>query len=256
MLLLAAMFCLGGCGKPSGDPKAVVKTYIDSSAIMRNFDPAWDTLAAEHQRKWQKEEFKQRGQLVNQVNLYREVLMDEGKEQGEKELGGVKYPHVVQYTATLRGEGNDNKNKAETLTLYAVADQGKWKVYSPVLENPQRALAGAYTGVGMTYFLERSTVQAISYGRKAVQTDETFSRGYQLLGAALIQERRLGEALQAARKGVDVAENDKEKSEALATLGMVMANSGQREQAKSAFREAVQLDQANEYARNSITRLQ
>jgi tetratricopeptide (TPR) repeat protein len=106
-----------------------------------------------------------------------------------------------------------------------------------------------HNDVGYAYYCRGRWQEAESHLRQAVAVDPQHARAWINLGMTLGQEERYGESLEAFTKAVSPAQ-------AKCNLAFTYTTQGKREEAKEAYRKALQLEPSLAIARAALAKLE
>ena len=265
-LLLLFSLSILGCGKPSGDPKALMQKYfqaIDNGDSITAYDCLTDKIKA----MVNKDDFVLRQNIYRTMRNSKGTIIGEPIELGEQALNGQKYKNTYSFSVAQKFiDSIDNKEYVSNYTSYVVNDNGNWRIHSETYNKYtiKELLAAAYSSLGwfqlkkhnqksiMESKSSNDILEAISSFKKSLHYNSTFSSAHRGLASAYIDAERYNEAIPAAIEAVKNGSNNKEKSSALVTLGVAYSRSNRSNDAIRSFREALELDPDNEYARSNL----
>ena len=254
LCFLVALVMLG-CGKPSGDPKAVLQKYytaIETGDALA----AYECLTEKIKANVNKDDLVNRLKVQRIFSTYKGYSLGTATDQGEKELNGQKYKNVFSFTVSEKivRHGQDKETFGNYVT-YVVNDNGNWRVHSPIYDDPKKVFSNTYANLGWYYLQESkdyNLVEAIAALKKAVQYNDNNFSAHWGLARAFSQAKRFTEAIVEAKKAIEIAEDNKAKGTAYVELGVIFANTNNYYESAIAFQEAIKVDPENEYAKNNL----
>lgn len=164
------------------------------------------------------------------------------------------YEDIVAYDVTTTEYSfYYEKEGTETYTRYVVKENGEWKLYRDFTKSD---IAWCYWKIGVMYYKgtgkEQNYSQAISYYNKALEVDNTYNEPYYWLALAYDQTEIYEKAIECAEIFVQNATEDDDKSDGLNVIGVVYSHKGDKAKAKSYYKQALELDPENEYAKDNL----
>lgn len=259
ILMSLLMLCIfAGC-TPSQDPTEFLKSYFQDIKD-GDFEAAYDKLSGESQKNFSsKEDFILYEQLLNEEGPLIDVSYEKISEDKNKEIDGITYKNAVGYTLT-ETISNYYTNEEETITYtrYVVNEGGDWKIYRGQ-ENGKTMIAQAYEYIGWMYCdgagKDQDFNQAVTMFQKGLSYDSEYYYCHYGLAYVYIDLKKYDASIQECDTYIAMTEDASEQSAAYNLKGVCYQRMGSYTQAKKMYRQALDLNPKNEYAKDNLNNL-
>lgn len=246
-----------GCA-PKGDPSQVLNSYYQNIKD-GDIEGAYDKLSEASKKNFSKEDFIKWQDVQKQIYVLKESKVDKANEFKEKELDGIKFKNVVEFSVVEKTH-NVYENKEDTLSYerYVVNDNGSWKIYRGE-ENGKEIVAEALNILACLYIdgkgnkpkdLNQAAIilnEALKYSKDNVGVNYALARTYGEL-------KRFDEAIEPANKYIEKSSDNNQKSDGYNLLGVIYESKNNFNKSIECYNKAIQLNPNNQYAKTNLER--
>ena len=174
------------------------------------------------------------------------MKMGESIEATGKELDAIRH---FERARALDPSLNDRAARRLAVLYDKLDEQAKAMTEFQALLKKYPKDTSLLSDVGFSYYNRGQWAEAETYFRKAIAQDKTYKRAWVNLGMTLAQQGRYPESLEAFSQGVSQAE-------AYSNMAFIMTAQKKYDEAKQAYRKALELEPALRVAQQSLAKLE
>jgi tetratricopeptide (TPR) repeat protein len=258
LIFTAIIIALSGCA-PKGDPKEAVDSYYQY-IVDGNYEMAYEQLSETNKKAYGKDNFVLYQRLLNEVNSLKGFTTAKISESKKESINGIEYRNVIEFTVSAKiYDYYNDKEITDGYSVKVINDNQNWRVLREPEVDINTEISSVYVDIGYMYFNGKGnkTVdynQAANYFNKALERNPDNALAYYALSGAYLDLNRFDDSIEKGRLCIEKSNNDEQKSDAYNVIGLAYANKGQIEDAKEAFRKALELNPNNEYAKTNLAK--
>lgn len=248
---------LSGCGTPKGDPKQVLDNYYQN-VKGNNLDAAYNLLTKTNKEKLSKDDFILYMNLNKETSELISIKTTKLKDSKNADIDGNTYKNAVEFDVVeVQKRFFENKESELSYTRSVVNDDGEWKVY--IDKNYKEAIPKFYVLIGGMYLdgkgKDKNLNEAAKYFNKAIDLDKNNLETHYLLAMTYSRLKRYDESNQKANELIGKNPNNDIKSDTYTLMGINCEYEGDLKKAREYYKQAIEINPNNEYAKTNINRL-
>lgn len=252
------IFLLAGCGI-KGDPQEVLNQYYQGIKDS-NIENTYSTLCKESSNNFSKEDFIKWQDTNKEITSLKEVKLDKINEYKDKEIDGIKFKNVTEFSVTeIIEDFYNDKQDRRNYTRYVVNDDGEWKVYRGK-ENGKELVSDSLSSLAWMYIegkgnKEKDLNKAAMILNESLKYNKDSIIAKYALASTYVKLERYDEAIKSANEYIQKSKENIEKSDGYNVLGIAYEGENQIDKAKECFNKAIKLDANNQYAKTNLERV-
>ena len=259
LLIVVVSFAVNFMGCSKNDESLKVLNEYYNNIKSNNFDSSYEYLSSASKNIWTKEKYKEWESISMEVLQFKEVKIKKSNESKDKELDGIKYEDVVEYSTTETHHDNyNNKDINSDYTIYIVKENGEWKICRKK-EDPKENIAVVKAELAVMYVngkgKNKDLGQAEDILEKSIEENPDYSSSYYLLGLIYDEVQRYDDAINCEQQCVDKSKNEKDKSNGYCVLGETYENKKGSSSAKEYYEKALEANPDNQDAKEKLAKL-
>lgn len=254
-VIIVVLLAVGGCGdKPSGEPRAIATQYVENIEN-GNLEGAYNLLCSENQSQISLEEFKDWRYNCSELFKAGANKIVKEEELGKYSFNNVDYPFAYKYNLTSTDYNYlTEKDEPGDYEKIVVAENKEWKIFDE--DNYRGKYAWSLCQIGWAYregkSFDTNVNTSITYFLKAIKVDPDYADTYYHIAYAYDSKEQYDKALEYIDIGITKETDEEYLSDMYNFKGCVLQTKWKFEEAKTAYRKAIELNPENIYANDNL----